>query len=187
MIQEHDHGCIAGAGRQFNGVRRCRVESCGPPAVEGKVVYRILQIFSGEPDRISRGVEEGDCLTGTARDPGGSGHRQKCAVVGQKPDLPVLSGKVGKEREIAKRMVFPLPRGAENGESVGGRHLSQGGSECFAQVVGLLFRFVFQTDLAENVIGSIPSYDELNPVGKKTVDMVGVSAAKPRTDKHEET
>ncbi len=41
--------------------------------------------------------------------------------------------------------------------------------------------------LAENVIGSIPSYDELNPVGKKTVDMVGVSAAKPRTDKHEET
>ncbi len=41
--------------------------------------------------------------------------------------------------------------------------------------------------LAENVIGSIPSYDELNPVGKKTVDMVGVSTAKPITNTHEET
>lgn len=41
--------------------------------------------------------------------------------------------------------------------------------------------------LAENVIGSIPSYDKLNPVGKKTVDMVGVSTAKPITNTHEET
>ena len=32
--------------------------------------------------------------------------------------------------------------------------------------------------LVENVIGNIPTYDELTPVGKATVDMVGISQAK---------
>ena len=30
--------------------------------------------------------------------------------------------------------------------------------------------------LAENIVGSIPQYDELNETGRATVDMVGVDA-----------
>ena len=37
--------------------------------------------------------------------------------------------------------------------------------------------------LAENIMGSIPSYEELNETGKATVDMVGVEAvSKVRRD-----
>ena len=38
------------------------------------------------------------------------------------------------------------------------------------QIIGMDF-------LVENVVGSIPAYDELNEIGKATVDMIGVDPA----------
>ena len=34
--------------------------------------------------------------------------------------------------------------------------------------------------LAENVVGSLPRYDQLSEVGKATVDMVGVDPSKDK-------
>ena len=39
--------------------------------------------------------------------------------------------------------------------------------------------------LVDNVIGRIPSYDELTPIGKSTVDMMGVLSAKADAEKKE--
>ena len=36
--------------------------------------------------------------------------------------------------------------------------------------------------LADNVIGSIPTYDELNAIGKATVEAVGIWQAKPKPE-----
>ena len=41
--------------------------------------------------------------------------------------------------------------------------------------------------LVDNVIGSIPTYDELSAVGRKTVDMVGIQQAKMKEDQKDET
>ena len=41
--------------------------------------------------------------------------------------------------------------------------------------------------LADNVIGSIPTYDELSDVGKATVDMVGIRQARMSAEQKEGT
>lgn len=47
----------------------------------------------------------------------------------------------------------------------------------------LSFEQIINMDyLADNIVGSIPSYDELTPMGKATVDAVGIEPAKDTAD-----
>ena len=69
---------------------------------------------------------------------------------------------------------FLTPFYTQSGEIIGSRQHE------------LTFEQIIRMDyLAENVIGSIPTYDELTPIGRSTVDMVGIPQA--RMPKKEET
>lgn len=64
---------------------------------------------------------------------------------------------------------FLTPFYTQSGEVIGARQLELS----LEQIIGMDY-------LADNVIGTIPTYDRLSPVGQKTVDMVGIKQAKQR-------
>lgn len=66
---------------------------------------------------------------------------------------------------------FLTPFYTQSGEVVGARQYELS----LEQIISMDY-------LAENVIGDIPSYDELTAVGQKTVDMVGIGQAKKRAE-----
>ena len=62
---------------------------------------------------------------------------------------------------------FLTPFYTQSGEIIGSR-----------QVELTLEQIISMDYLVDNVVGSIPTYDELSPVGQETVDMVGIRQAK---------
>ncbi|MBQ3418326.1 MAG: BMP family ABC transporter substrate-binding protein [Ruminococcus sp.] len=66
---------------------------------------------------------------------------------------------------------FLTPFYQQNGEIVGSRQHELS----LDQIINMDY-------LADNVIGSIPAYDELNAVGKSTVEAVGIRQAKPKAE-----
>ena len=70
---------------------------------------------------------------------------------------------------------FLTPFYTQSGEIIGSRQ----NELSLEQIIGMDY-------LVDNVIGSIPAYDELSDMGKATVDAAGVSKAKPEaTEKAE--
>ena len=66
---------------------------------------------------------------------------------------------------------FLTPFYSQSGEIIGSRQKELS----LEQIISMDY-------LVDNVIGSIPTYDELSDKGKSTVDTVGVSRAKPKTE-----
>ena len=66
---------------------------------------------------------------------------------------------------------FLTPFYSQSGEIIGSRQKELS----LEQIISMDY-------LVDNVIGSIPTYDELSDKGKATVDTVGVSRAKPKTE-----
>ena len=62
---------------------------------------------------------------------------------------------------------FLTPFYTQSGEIIGSRQ----GELTLEQIISMDY-------LVDNVVGSIPTYDELSPVGQETVDMVGIRQAK---------
>ena len=62
---------------------------------------------------------------------------------------------------------FLTPFYTQSGEIIGSRQLEL----TLEQIISMDY-------LVDNVVGSIPTYDELSPVGQETVDMVGIRQAK---------
>ena len=66
---------------------------------------------------------------------------------------------------------FLTPFYSQSGEIIGSRQKELS----LEQIISMDY-------LVDNVVGSIPTYDELSDKGKSTVDTVGVSRAKPKTE-----
>lgn len=69
---------------------------------------------------------------------------------------------------------FLTPFYTQNGEIIGSRQHELS----LEQIIGMDY-------LVDNVIGSIPAYDELTAVGQMTVDTVGVKQAKRKAEEKE--
>ena len=69
---------------------------------------------------------------------------------------------------------FLTPFYTQSGEIVGSRQHELS----LEQIIGMDY-------LVDNVIGNIPTYDELSPIGQETVDTVGVKQAKLKADEKE--
>ena len=65
---------------------------------------------------------------------------------------------------------FLTPFYTQSGEIIGSRQ----GELTLEQIISMDY-------LVDNVVGSIPTYDELSPVGQETVDMVGIRQAKMKS------
>ena len=70
---------------------------------------------------------------------------------------------------------FMTPFYSQSGEIIGSRQNELN----LEQIIGMDY-------LVDNVIGSIPSYDKLSDMGRATVDTVGVSRAKQKTEEKSE-
>ncbi len=76
-------------------------------------------------------------------------------------------------KEVCNPFMTPLYK--QNGERVG----SDKGALTPEEIISMDY-------LVENVVGTIPKYDELSPMGKATVDMAGVEGAQDSSDKEPE-
>ena len=65
--------------------------------------------------------------------------------------------------------------------------ITQSGEEISSDSNALSLEQIINMDyLVENVVGSIPKYEELNPMGKATVDMVGIEQSQSTSVKEED-